>query len=154
MKILSIPSYKNVKNENCAKMLCYFIFINLIYSMKFASIGVSNKSFSFNLRSLTTEHKDPIYGKAHYILNRKIDANKNYHLNNLEKIIFKITNSDIFFFRNENKDNKILISDLKHKFIQGIKLGDIDLICGDYLFLCIHMVNLKENIRICSRNTI
>jgi len=83
------------------------------------------------------EQKIPIYGKAYYILNRGIDENKNYHLNNLEKIIFKITNTDIFFFRNhDNKSDTITMKQLKHNFFQGIKFGDIDLICGDYLFLC------------------
>jgi hypothetical protein len=137
--LLSPSSFKNISNKNCAYLPCFFLIINLINVLNFTSVSVSNKSFSFNLRSLTTEKKDPIYGKAYYILNREIDENKNYHLNNIEKIIFKITNTDIFFFRNNNKQNKsvrITISDLIHKFFQGIKLGDIDLICGDYLFIC------------------
>ena len=129
--------YRDFEKKYSINLIILLIFFNMIFPIFSTSVKISNKSFSFNLRSLTKDQKSTIYGKGYFILSREIDKNNNYHLNTLNKVIFEVTNTDIFFFRNQIKEkDTITFEELKNNFFLGLKLGDIDLICGDYLFLC------------------
>lgn len=117
--------------KHTALLILFFITI-----AKF-TFSTKIKTESFDLQNILNENKKPIFGKAYFLLYRNIDNSPNYLLNNLNKLIFEITNTDFLIFNNQKTfKNKITLDYLKNHFLLSIKLGEIDLICADYLFLC------------------
>jgi hypothetical protein len=130
---------KNFINHTSFLVL-FFIFINSLY----LSLSITIKSETLDLSSIYYENKKPIFGKALFIFYRNIDNSQNYLLNNLTRLIFEITNTDLLIFNNKRNSYNVSMEELKNSFLLAIKLGEIDLICADYLFVCTYGQFKKE----------
>jgi len=121
----------NLLLKHTALLILFFVTIaKFTFSSKF-------NIESFDLQNILKENKKSIFGKAYFLLYRNIDNSQNYLLNNLKKLIFEITNTDLLIFNHQKTfKNKITLDYLKNNFLLSIKLREIDLICADYLFLC------------------